>query len=284
MKIFKNSSQFYAFVILLICPFTLAQVQLVHAPSLKLSDRALTEIVGGENAREGEVPFIASLQLVDGEYFCGASLIRPNWVLTAAHCVTDWYKKNKIVVGAYNQKNLEGAETFTAAKVIIHTGYREINKDYDFALIKLSGSSTVTPVELNSEEIDIAGAAEPILATAAGWGVLGETSVKKPDILQKVEVPLVTQDQCNDIVAYNKRITDRMLCAGFKAGQKDSCSGDSGGPLFIHEDGHALLIGVVSWGKGCARENKYGVYSKVNSQLDWINTQIEQNEAAILTK
>lgn len=261
-----------------------AHIELVNPPVTKPSDRSLTEIVGGVDAHEGEVPFIASLQLVNGEYFCGASLIRPNWVLTAAHCVTDWYKKNKIVVGAYNQKNLEGAETFTAAKVIIHSSYREINKDYDFALIKLSGSSTVTPVELNSEEIDIEAATEPIMATAAGWGILDETSVKKPEILQKVEIPLVTQNQCNEILVYNKKITDRMLCAGYKAGQKDSCSGDSGGPLFVQEDGHALLVGVVSWGKGCARENKYGVYAKVSHQLKWINDQIEQNESEALAK
>ena len=69
--------------------------------------------------------------------------------------------------------------------------------------------------------------------------------------------------------------TDTMICAGLDKGGKDSCQGDSGGPLFFNKEDRNYLIGLVSWGEGCARANKYGVYSKVNNQVDWISQQIQ---------
>lgn len=84
--------------------------------------------------------------------------------------------------------------------------------------------------------------------------------------LYKVDVPIVDRDTCND--AYGGDITDGMVCAGLEAGGKDACQGDSGGPLTI--DG--TLVGVVSWGNGCARPGYYGVYSNVGKFADWIES------------
>ena len=90
-------------------------------------------------------------------------------------------------------------------------------------------------------------------------------------MLQKVNVPLVSKAACNDKAAYGGDITDTMLCAGYKSGGKDSCQGDSGGPLVVTDaNGETVLAGVVSWGEGCARANKYGIYSKVSSAISWI--------------
>lgn len=225
-------------------------------------------IVGGSVAAEGEFPFIASLQDSSG-HFCGATLIRKNWVLTAAHCMQGSSIK-KVVIGLTDQKNIAKAESISAKRVIEHPQYDSDSSDFDFALIELEHDSLAEPVTLNEVEIDIS--ADPknqIIATVAGWGALKENSWSTPTKLQKVSVPLVTKEVCNR--NYKNKITDRMLCAGFARGGKDSCQGDSGGPLIFHSKlGQMLLIGVVSWGEGCARANSPGVYAKVNQALTWI--------------
>ena len=234
-------------------------------------------IVGGVDAVKGEFPFQVSIQSSSGSHFCGGSLIKQNWVLTAAHCVAGWNKANKVVIGLHDRSVLAGAETFTVTRVIAHPQYNRQTLDYDYALLQLSGDSKFAPIALNSQEIDIPekGAA-PFMVWTAGWGTTKEGSYGLPRILQKVEVPLVTNKDCNAPASYNGEITDRMICAGYEQGGKDSCQGDSGGPLFKQEtSGHFTLVGVVSWGEGCARADKYGVYSKVNNQIDWIAQQTQ---------
>lgn len=234
-------------------------------------------IVGGEVAAQGEFPFIASLHGRSG-HFCGGTLIAKNWVLTAAHCVKGG-SIAKVYIGLHSQKALSSGEVFTAAKVIAHSEYNAQKTDYDYALIKLSGDSKAVPALVNDEEIKIPVSADEgvINTVVAGWGVVKESSYSLPDLLQKVTVPLVDQETCNK--SYKGNITNRMICAGLAAGGKDSCQGDSGGPLVIkNEDGSVNLVGVVSWGEGCARANKYGVYSKVNEVTSWIETQMSLNQ------
>jgi trypsin len=234
-------------------------------------------IVGGVVAEKGEFPFQVSMQSSSGSHFCGGSLIKKNWVLTAAHCVASWSKNNKIVVGLHDQKNKVGTETFTAAKVVSHPLYNRSTLDYDYAVIKLSGDSKFRTIDLNSTEIEIPELdQEPLNVWTSGWGTTSEGSYALPNLLNKVEIPLVTTKNCNAATAYNGDITDRMICAGLPQGGKDSCQGDSGGPLFVKQtSGDFLLVGVVSWGEGCARPNKYGVYSKVNVMVDWIAQQTQ---------
>lgn len=231
------------------------------------------EIVGGVAASKGELPFQVSIQTSTGSHFCGGSLIKPNWVLTAGHCVQG-SGSMKIVVGMYNQSDKKDTETFTAKKIIAHPQFDENTLDFDYALIQLSGDSKYRPIDLNKVEIAVPEGQDKFMVWTSGWGTLNEGDYSLPQILQKVEVPLVSQAACNAADVYNGTITDRMLCAGLPEGGKDSCQGDSGGPLFTKQaSGDFTLVGVVSWGEGCARPNKYGVYSKVNVMVDWIMDQ-----------
>jgi len=252
----------------LLVSFAMSSLMMSPLTSLAANDIS-TKIVGGVPAQVGEFPSIASLQGSSGGHFCGGSLIKRNWVLTAAHCVQGSGPK-KIYIGAHNQKNLKDAELFQVEKIVAHPQYNSQNTDYDFALIRLAGNSSFAPVKINTTEIDIA--AESVMATTAGWGVTKENSWSLPAILQKVDVPLVTAQECSK--GYPGAITDRMICAGYPQGGKDACQGDSGGPLYVKTaEGETVLAGVVSWGEGCARANRYGVYSKVNNVADWIENE-----------
>lgn len=231
------------------------------------------EIVGGTPAVKGEFPFQVSLQSSSGSHFCGGSLIKKNWVLTAAHCVQG-SRSMKIVTGLHDQKDRTDTETFTAKRIIPHAQYNGSTLDYDYALIELSGDSKFRTIDLNRVEWEISD--DPARHTnvwTSGWGTTSQGSWQLPNILNKVEIPLVTTPLCNAAASYNGQITDRMICAGLPQGGKDSCQGDSGGPLFMKQtSGDFLLLGVVSWGEGCAKPNKFGVYSKVNAVIEWIDT------------
>ncbi|OGR71853.1 MAG: trypsin [Elusimicrobia bacterium GWD2_63_28] len=222
---------------------------------------AAPKIVGGVQATKGEFPFIVSLKSSYGSHFCGGSLIKKNWVLTAAHCVEGGYLKG-VTIGLHNQADTVGVEKFTVLQIVKHPGWDTNTMDNDFALVQLSADSKFAPIALNGSEIT-----SVVDFVTAGWGTTSEGGGVSR-ILMKVTVPFVSKETCS--AAYDG-VTDSMLCAGYKEGGKDSCQGDSGGPLIVGTGSNMKLAGVVSWGEGCARPNKYGVYSKVNGALEWIN-------------
>jgi secreted trypsin-like serine protease len=110
-----------------------------------------------------------------------------------------------------------------------------------------------------------------------GWGTTAENKTRYSPVLNEVQVDLVSKEVCNSNKSYNGSIVDEYFCAGFPGGGRDSCGGDSGGPLVCpNKEGQYVLTGVVSWGHGCARPNKYGVYLDVRKLLPFIKETIER--------
>lgn len=228
------------------------------------------KIVGG-NVAPHIYPYMASLQVKNGkkwEHFCGASLIKPTILLTAAHCVKYLPAKPgtnyRAVLGKYvlSSKNTQGVYTRSLTKIVIHPDYNTMNND--LALITI-------PIISNIPNINITMPTPPpsTMLTVIGWGYTTEGSGKTSDVLMQVNVPIVSLTICKK--SYPS-VTSQNVCAGYQQGGKDSCSGDSGGPLFFNQSGNIQQVGIVSYGKGCAEPNYYGVYTSVSYYRSWIET------------
>jgi trypsin len=257
-------------------PFIVGSSAVAEASSLRPISGL---IVGGEEARPGEFPFIVSIQSRYGSHFCGGSLIDKRWVLTAAHCVSAGDESRiKVVAGLHERRKPQGAQVLQVQRVIQHPGYGKgsVAYDNDYALIELAQDAAFDPIPLNEAEIVISNdESEAPASVTAGWGTTSEGG-NLAEVLQKVTVPLVSRENCEK--GYPDRLSDQMICAGLDSGGKDSCQGDSGGPLFVRDDhDRPLLAGVVSWGVGCARPTKFGVYSKVSQAVSWIRQVIQAN-------
>jgi secreted trypsin-like serine protease len=245
------------------------------------------KVIGGREARQGDDPWQAAVIMgeVPEPYriaFCGATLLSPEWAVTAAHCVDEGPVKNfALVTGSVD---LDTAQRVAVRDVIVHPdwdeGPREARRFHnDIALLRLATRSDAGVIRPGAA----GGTAEADegQARVTGWGRTTPTGggVRK---LRTVDLRIVSTRDCNDRASYGDgdpstpdRVLPTMLCAGFLQGGADSCQGDSGGPLTGTDGGQRVLIGVVSWGEGCGRPGKYGVYTRVSRFTDWINACME---------
>uniref|UniRef100_A0A6I8P1F0 Peptidase S1 domain-containing protein n=1 Tax=Ornithorhynchus anatinus TaxID=9258 RepID=A0A6I8P1F0_ORNAN len=223
-------------------------------------------IVGGQEAEEGQWPWQVSLHFWTGKWthICGGSLINHEWVRAGHIWGSDGKGRKQVHLSIFTQALVK--------QIIIHPQYEEtkVDSSADIALLQLTTpvpySHTILPICLLNQDVQLPSGAR---CWVTGWGATvsgGEGPIS--DILQEVEVPLIDRETCDafyhlgtDIPISQKRIQEDMICAGFPHGQKDSCQGDSGGPLVCNSNGIWMQAGVVSWGEGCAKPNRPGVYA-----------------------
>ncbi|MEO1265615.1 MAG: serine protease, partial [Pseudomonadota bacterium] len=260
-------------------------------PKAQLRQGRAKRIINGEDARRGAIPWQAALISASQpgdtrsrwqRQFCGGAFITRNIVLTAAHCVTNMFGNADGFRVGHGDRDLNsgGMREYEVTDIVMHPRYRAQNADYDFAILKVSGrvpaSDTIdilTPAENRRVTVDD-------VAVVSGWGTTNEQTGETAQRLQRLEVLIKSRSDCNDADSYNGAITSRMLCAGFGQGGKDSCFGDSGGPLTVQVNGRARLAGVVSWGGDgtgggmCAVANKYGVYGRIIAVRQWVRDTI----------
>jgi len=204
--------------------------------------------------------------------FLGGTLISSITVLTAAHCKTSTFLF-QVVVGEHDVTRNDGEQRISPAQWIDHPSYNSNNNDNDFALIRLSQDVTFSNSVMPACLPDSTRNYDNVLATVTGWGTLSSGG-SQPNVLYEVNVDTMTNAACTSGTSYSSsEITSNMICASNPG--KDSCQGDSGGPLVTLQDNrYYSLIGVVSWGRGCAQSNAPGVYSRVTKQMEWIVTNI----------
>ncbi len=247
----------------------IAAASLTFTNSDVLASTKVSRIIGGVESVANSYPWIVSLQTQDGEHFCGASLIAPDWVMTAAHCVEEESPSMiKAVISEYDLTQSEPSEQVRQIKQIV--SHDEYGDDHDIALLQLNEAVTHQIISRASpEQLEAIAAGTPL--KVMGWGNRQVDGEDFPNVLHEVTVNKTQQAECAE--AYEQigtEITSNMICAGVPGGGKDSCQGDSGGPLVMQYDNQWLQLGIVSFGEGCAMPDFKGVYTNVAAYQDWI--------------
>ncbi|KAK9309756.1 hypothetical protein QLX08_000740 [Tetragonisca angustula] len=208
-------------------------------------------------------------------------LVVGEWVLTAAHCTYGSKSPTDVRIGVYNLRDNAQGITTTINKTMRHPSYKPPAMYADIALVKLNTvvvfNNEIRPACLY-EQYDTV----PAQAWVTGWGVTDSDIIKQSDQLQKASLDIIDHIAC--AIKYNKSMTvpygimPSMICAGDSRGwKKDTCQGDSGGPLQIpHPKNKCLfqLLGITSFGLGCATPNTPGVYTRISHYLNWIEDNV----------
>jgi len=227
-------------------------------------------VVGGLEAPPGAWPGTVGL-FIHGHQNCGGALIASDWVLTAGHCVNTYYPNGgveKVVLGRHTSSSSEGEERHVD-RSYRHDSFSWFTLDYDIGLLHLSEPATVPTAKLIAPA-QIASVVDGAAVTVVGWGTTAE-GAPQSDVLRQATMPILPNAQCRTYPHY-ANVNDAQICAGYVTGGYDACQGDSGGPLYARIDGGPVQVGIVSWGIGCARPNRPGIYTRLTSYLDWIST------------
>ncbi|HET7479797.1 MAG TPA: serine protease [Rubrobacteraceae bacterium] len=279
-------------VLMVIAAICIALVAALPAFAADKSDPQF-QVVGGKKVPAGKYPFMASMQFNRAgttprqDHFCGATLIAPSYVLTAAHCSVIIgnnatqatpipVNKVRIVVGTTRLNSAQGQARGIAglSSIHVHPKYTGRNSNYDLAVIRLDNPvKGIKPILLDrsgSNALEKPGSRP----TVAGWGdtkaqpATGGTAPRLTASMREARPPIVSDSKCRRVYAStgdpSLRVTPKlMVCAGKKG--VDTCQGDSGGPMFVPTPAGIRQIGITSYGVGCATAKFPGVYTEVSA-------------------
>ncbi|MFD4999171.1 S1 family peptidase [Streptomyces buecherae] len=266
MSLLKNVKRGAAFGAVALAAFSLTPGTAFAQATSDASEGPRTRIVGGTPAEQGEFPFMVRLSMG-----CGGALYAQDIVLTAAHCVDGSGPNTDIgVTGGVVDLDDPAAQKATSTEVLQAPGYDGTGKDW--ALIKLD-----KPIDQPTLKIADTDAYDNGEFDIAGWGADREGGSQQQKLL-KAKVPFIDDATCKAAGgSYSGLVDAEEICAGIDAGGVDSCQGDSGGPMFRKDDaGEFIQVGIVSWGEGCARAGKPGVYTQVSHFAQDIKSAADQ--------
>jgi secreted trypsin-like serine protease len=225
-------------------------------------------IVGGGEASIKDYPYAVFLTDAKGNQFCGGVLVSSSAVATAAHCASAVAQSDlRVVAGRENKSGTDGVVA-NVSRVWKEPNFSDPGKGYDVAVLNLDRQLPYRPASLPGQS-DSSLYDAGTNATVLGWGRTSDGGARATSLRSAV-VPVVSDSSCSS--SYGNYDATSMVCAGYPNGGVDACQGDSGGPL-VEGD---TLIGIVSWGDGCAKPGKPGVYTRVSTYADDIRTQAQQ--------
>ncbi|PZC81892.1 hypothetical protein B5X24_HaOG200392 [Helicoverpa armigera] len=256
----------------------------------ELSSQSVSRIVGGVETTVERYPFMVQV-LYNGQFYCGGSLLTSRHVLSASHCFVNEYgyvlPAILFTIRMGTTYLNTGGSLHQVSTVIVHESFNNPSRDNDVAVAVLSTAATLSP----SVQFAVLGPRGQELPdntslTAVGWGLTNVNNTMASTVLNEVTILKVNRSVCEaryrlleEIYSVPFPVTNGMICAGIlDVGGKDVCNGDSGGPLLYGN----LLVGVTSWGWGCAEPTWPGVYARVANYTDWIEATIQQYNSATI--